>query len=82
MPDSPPVRLEAGFENDSAVVHLTRTTLVADALCGHEPIGFHGEPDLAVICEDCDRIGRELGGDPAGWMRGPVMETQALRRAA
>jgi hypothetical protein len=77
------MRLEAGFAQGSSVVHLTHTTLSLDALCGHdEPIGFHGEPDLAVICEDCDRIGRELAGDPAGWMRITTTQLPALRAAA
>jgi hypothetical protein len=76
------LKFAVGFEDCSAVVHLTRTSLVGDALCGQEPIGFHGEPELAVICEECDRLGRELGGEPADWVRVAVVETHMLRHAA
>jgi hypothetical protein len=77
------MRFEVGFAQGSSLVHLTHTTLSLDALCGHgEPIEFHGEPDLAVICEDCDRIGRELAADPGGWMRITTTQLPTLRAAA
>jgi hypothetical protein len=37
-----------------------------EALCG-ELVHLNGEPDLAVICEDCDRLAGEAGGDPGQW---------------
>jgi hypothetical protein len=75
------MRFEPGFCAGSAVVHLTHTTLVSDALCGCEPVAFDGEPELAVICDECDRIASELGGDRAAWMRVAAV-TVALPRAA
>jgi hypothetical protein len=78
--DSAVVAVEAGYTEGSAVVHLTHTSLVSHALCGEESIGFQGEPELAVICDDCDRIGRELGHDPEAWMQVAVAVT--FRKAA
>ena len=79
---SPSVALEIGFVEGSAIVHLTRTSLVSHALCGEDSIAFHGEPDLAVMCEECDWLGRELHGDPETSMRVTVAGTHVLRHAA
>ncbi len=49
------VDFDPGYFADSRVVHLTRSSLLTDALCG-ELLTFHGEPDLAVICEQCNRL--------------------------
>jgi hypothetical protein len=59
--------LETGFQTSSRAVHLTHTTLTGEALCGESGIDCLGEPDLAAICEDCDRIGRELGLEHDHW---------------
>ena len=55
-------------------------SFLAEALCG-EPVQLDGEPDIAVICEDCDRLGREAGGDPAEWIAGATVRIE-LRAAA
>ena len=61
----------------------THTSLVSDALCGEESIGFHGEPELAVICDECDRLGRELDGDHEAWMQAAIdAVTHVFRHAA
>ena len=52
-----------------------------EALCS-EPVGLDEEPDLAVICEDCDRLAREAGGDPDGWVTTIVDVRLELRAAA
>lgn len=62
----------------SRIVHLTRTTLLVEALCG-ETIVFDGHPDLAVICEECDLLAREAGGDPETWV---ALEAVLQLRAA
>jgi len=40
-----------------------------------------GEPDIAVICEHCDRLGREAGGDPGEWVTEAAVRVE-LRAAA
>ena len=61
------VEFYAGHIEGSRLVHLTVRSFLVEALCG-EPVHLDGEPDLAVICEDCDGLGREAGGDPAEWV--------------
>jgi hypothetical protein len=51
-----------------------------EALCG-EPVQLDGEPDIAVICEDCDHLGREAGGDPGEWVTDAAVRVE-LRAAA
>lgn len=51
-----------------------------DALCG-ESVHLDGEPDIAVICEDCDRLGGEVGGDPGEWVTDAAVRVE-LRAAA
>jgi hypothetical protein len=51
-----------------------------EALCG-EPVHLDGEPDIAVICENCNRLGREAGGDPGDWVSGAAVRVE-LRAAA
>jgi hypothetical protein len=55
------MRLVPGYVDGSAIVHLTHTTLSDEALCGEAVVDVDGEPDLAIVCEECDRIGREVG---------------------
>ena len=57
----------AGHLATERIVHLTQASFLRDALCGGS-VSFDGEPDLAVICDDCDRLGREAGGDPDTWV--------------
>ena len=52
--------LEPGYAEGTRVVHLTHTTLVVEALCG-EQAELHGEPDLAVLCDECLEHARALG---------------------
>jgi hypothetical protein len=70
------MRIETGFGVGS-VAHLTHTTLVGDALCGAEVINL-GLPDLAVICEECDQLAVEAGGDRAEWLKLDVVVEQLL----
>ena len=59
--------LEPAHAEGTRVVHLTHTTLVVEALCG-EPADLHGEPDLAVLCDDCLEHARALGfPETAAW---------------
>ena len=46
-----------------------------------EPVHLDGELDIAVICEDCDRLGRETGGDPGEWVTEATVLVE-LRAAA
>ena len=71
----------AGHVETSRIVHLSQTSFLTEALCG-EPVGLDGEPDLAVICEDCDRLAREAGGDPDGWVADVADVRLELRAAA
>lgn len=59
--------LEPGFADGATIVHLTHTTLVAEALCG-EKVVWHGEPDGALICPDCDELARFAETDHAAWL--------------
>ena len=52
--------LEPAHAEGTRVVHLTHTTLVVEALCG-EQAELHGEPDLAVLCDECLEHARALG---------------------
>ena len=74
------VELDARHIEGSRIVHLTVRSFLAEALCG-EPVQRNGEPDIALICEDCDRLGREAGGDPAEWVVGATVRIE-LRAAA
>ena len=47
-------------------LHLSHTTLVAEALCGIEA-DHHGEPDLATICQECLEHAVSLGADISLW---------------
>ena len=70
----------AGHTDGSRTVHLTTHSFFAEALCG-EPVHLDGEPDIAVICEDCDRLGREAGGNPDEWVTEAAIHVE-LRAAA
>lgn len=70
----------AGHTEGSRIVHLTARSFFVEALCG-EPVALDGEPDIAVICEDCDRLGREAGGDPDEWVTAAAVRVE-LRAAA
>jgi hypothetical protein len=52
--------LEPAHAEGTRVVHLTHTTLVVEALCG-EVADLHGEPDLAVLCNECLEHARAFG---------------------
>ena len=69
-----------GHTEGSRIVHLTARSFLVDALCG-EPIHLDGGPDIPVICEDCDRLGRESGGDPDEWVTDASVRVE-LRAAA
>jgi len=67
--------LEPGYAEGTRVVHLTHTTLVAEALCG-EPTELHGELDLAVLCDECLEHARALGVDIEVWVTEVQIDVQ------
>ena len=69
----------AGHLENARFVHLSARSFFVDALCG-ETVAFDGEPDVAVVCEECHVLGLGAGGDPESW----VVEVPAvgLREAA
>ena len=74
------MELYAGHIDGSRVVHLTARSFLVEALCG-VPVYLDGEPDIAVICERCDHLGREAGGDPGEWVAEATVRVE-LRVAA
>ena len=74
------VEFYAGHNEGSRIVHLTARSFLVEALCG-ESVRLDGEPDIAVICEDCLRVGREAGGDPGDWVTEAAVRVE-LRAAA
>jgi hypothetical protein len=78
--DARSVEFYAGHIDGSRIVHLTTHSFLVEALCG-ESVHLDGEPDIAVICEDCDRLGREASGDPGEWVSGAAVRVE-LRAAA
>ncbi|HEX7069402.1 MAG TPA: hypothetical protein VF190_01295 [Rhodothermales bacterium] len=74
------VEFYPGHVEGSRTVHLTGCSFFVEALCG-ESVYLDGEPDVAVICEGCDRLGREAGGDPGEWVTGAAVRVE-LRAAA
>lgn len=78
--NAPGVEFYAGHTEGSRVVHLTARSFLIEALCA-ERVHLDGEPDLAVICEDCDRLGREAGGDRGEWVTNAAVRVK-LRAAA
>ena len=80
--DTAAMRIETGFADGSAIVHLTHTALVADALCG-EAVAFSGLPDLAVICDECSRLAGAAAVDLAVALRhSPPAGAEAVSLAA
>ena len=73
------VEVYAGYLGAARVVHLSGRSFFADALCG-ETVEFEGEPDGAVICDDCHELASAAGGEPSSWMVELVM--LELRAAA
>jgi hypothetical protein len=65
-----------GHVEGTQIVHLTERSFLVEALCG-ETVGSDGEPDVAVICEDCHALAVAAGGDPAAWVVLPVVELRA-----
>ena len=65
-----------GHVDDTRIVHLTERSFLVEALCG-EAVGSDGEPDVAIICEDCHALAVAAGGDPAAWVVLPVVELRA-----
>lgn len=78
--DARGVEFYAAHTEGSRIVHLTERSFLVEALCG-EPVHLDGEPDIAVICENCNRLGREAGGDPGEWVSGAAVRVE-LRAAA
>ena len=74
------VEFYPGHVEVSRTVHLTGCSFFVEALCG-ESVYLDGEPDVAVICEGCDRLGREARGDPGEWVTGAAVRVE-LRAAA
>ena len=67
--------LEPAHAEGTRVVHLTHTTLIVEALCG-EPVELHGEPDLAVLCDECLERARALRIDVSVWMTEVEIDVQ------
>jgi hypothetical protein len=61
------MQLAAAHDEGSSTLHLTHTTLFAEALCG-ERVGLHGEPELALICEHCLAEADVAGADVSLWL--------------
>ena len=78
--NAPGVEFYAGHIEGSRIVHLTARSFLVEALCG-EAACLDGEPDIAVICEECDKLGREAGGDPGTWVAEATVRVE-LRVAA
>lgn len=78
--NAPCVEFYAGHIEGSRIVHLTARSFLVEALCG-EAACLDGEPDIAVICEECDKLGREAGGDPGTWVAEATVRVE-LRVAA
>jgi hypothetical protein len=74
------MELYAAHVDGSRTVHLTARSFLVESLCG-ESVSLDGEPDVAVICDECDRLAREAGGDPESWVSVSVTEIE-LRVAA
>jgi hypothetical protein len=74
------VEFYPGHIEGSRIVHLTAHSFFVEALCG-ESVHLDGEPDIAIVCEDCDRLGREADGDPSEWI-GCAAVRVPLRAAA
>jgi|KBSMisStaDraftv2_1062788.scaffolds.fasta_scaffold2103217_1 hypothetical protein len=60
------VLLAACHGAGTRTLHLSHTTLVVEALCGIEA-DHHGEPDLAMICDQCLEQALLLGADISLW---------------
>ncbi len=58
--------LQPAYVDGTRIVHLTHTSLVVESLCG-EQAELHGEPDLAVICDECLAIALTSGAD-VSWL--------------
>lgn len=74
------VEFFAGHVDGSRTVHLTARSFLREGLCS-EPVVFDDEPDGALICDECDQLGREAGGDPDYWVA-VASGSVALRVAA
>lgn len=72
---------QPGYLGEERVVHLTISTLVAEALCG-TTVDADGEPDPALLCEECDRLATAAGPSNVTWRRlvepVPALRTRAL----
>ncbi len=66
----------AGHVTGSRIAHLTHTILVADALCGEIGIDRLGEPDLAVVCEECESVAVSVG-ESTRVEHAPILERAA-----
>jgi len=77
--DAYPVEVYAGHVESTRVVHLTARSFLVESLCG-EAVGLDGDPDVAVICEECHELAVAYGGDPESWV--VAVEVFELRAAA
>jgi hypothetical protein len=66
--------LQPAYAAGTRILHLTHTSLIVESLCGEE-VGFHGEPDLAVICDECIAIAVVAGADASSWLPDIVRES-------
>jgi hypothetical protein len=75
----PDVEFYAGHVEGMRIVHLTTRSFLVESLCG-ETVGVDGEPESAVICEECHALAVAAGGDPEAWT--VVVAVNELRVAA
>jgi hypothetical protein len=61
------MQLAAGHHEGSPTLHLTHTTLFAEALCGAR-VSLQGEPEHALICEHCLAEADAAGADVSLWL--------------
>jgi hypothetical protein len=73
------VEFYSGHVEGMRIVHLTTRSFLVESLCG-ETVGLDGEPESAVICEDCHSLAVAAGGDPESWL--VTLEIIELRAAA
>ncbi len=72
--------LHAGHVDGTRIVHLTHTRLCAEGLCG-ETVELDGEPDLALICDECLELAVVAGVDVTVWVALPETSPAELLAA-
>ena len=73
------VNFYAGHIEGTRVVHLTARSFLVEAVCG-EIVGFDGEPEIPVMCDECHSLAVAGGGDPSAWV--VISDSVELRIAA